>query len=267
MLSVIIPAYNEGHHIHDNLLEINDELRTFCDSFEIIFVNDGSTDHTLVEAKRAAEKTDNIKIISYTENQGKGNATIEGYKAASKGFISILDADLDIPPKQIEPLLKMISETGADFVIQSKRHPHSCVKGFPIKRRFLSRSYNLLIKLLFNLPVSDTQVGVKLYRKDVVNTIMPKLLVKRYAADVEQIVLAHKHGYKIEECPVQIDFDPAGDRMRLKDILNIAVDTAAIYYRLNILRYYDSDEIAGQCHIEEKGIAGQNIIPEQEGII
>jgi len=68
---------------------------------------------------------------------------------------------------------------------------------------------------------------------------MPKLLVKRYAADVEQIVLAHKHGYKIEECPVQIDFDPAGDRMKLKDILNIVVDTASIYYRLNILRYYD----------------------------
>ncbi|WP_445475527.1 glycosyltransferase [Methanococcoides methylutens] len=263
MLSVIIPAYNEGHHICNNLLKINEELKIFCNSFEIIFVNDGSTDCTLEEAKKAAEQADTIRIVSYSKNQGKGHAIIEGYKAASKGLISILDADLDIHPRQIKPLLDKASETDADFVIQSKRHPDSNVKGFPLKRRFLSRSYNLTIKMLFDLPVSDTQVGVKLYRKHVVDTIMPMLSVKRYAADVEQLVIAHKHGYRIEECPVHIDFDPSGDRMKLNDILNIAKDTASIYYKLNFLDYYDLDKVAVQYAIEEKSIAEQNLIPER----
>ncbi|WP_135611783.1 glycosyltransferase [Methanococcoides sp. AM1] len=239
MLSVIIPAYNEGHHICNNLLKIHNELKIFCNSFEIIFVNDGSSDNTLEEAIKAAEKADNIKIISYSKNQGKGHAIVEGYKAASKGLISVLDADLDISPKQIKPLLEKVAETGADFVVQSKRHPDSIVKGFPVKRRFLSRSYNMAIKMLFDLPVSDTQVGVKIYSKDVVDTIMPMLSVKRYAADVEQLVIAHKHGYKIEECPVHIDFDPSGDRMTFDDILNIAKDTASIYYKLNFIGHYN----------------------------
>lgn len=146
-------------------------MKTFCNDFEIIFVNDGSTDNTLEEAKKAAEKTDNIRIVSYSENQGKGHAIIEGYKAASKGLISILDADLDTPPKPIKPLLDKVSESGADLISQSKRHLDSNVKGFPYKRRFFSRSYNLVIKMFFDLPVSDTQVGVKLYRKDVVDIL------------------------------------------------------------------------------------------------
>ncbi|MEL4304545.1 glycosyltransferase [Methanococcoides sp. LMO-2] len=254
MLSIIIPAYNEGHHICNNLLQINEELRSFCNSFEIIFVNDGSSDNTLEEAKRAAEQAGNIRIVSYAKNEGKGHAIVEGYKAASKGLISVLDADLDIHPKQIKPLMEKAAETGADFVIQSKRHPDSIVNGFPVKRRFLSRSYNMVIKTLFDLPVSDTQVGVKLYNKDVVDTMIPKLSVKRYAADVEQLVIAHKHGFKIEECPVHIDFDPSGDRMKFSDILSIAKDTASIYYKLNFIGYYhpDNKKAAAQYPIEEK---------------
>lgn len=238
-LSIIVPAYNEAHHIRNNLLLIHSELSRFCSDYEIILVDDGSDDATMYEAKMAASEVGGITVVGYTNNGGKGNALRYGFKYTSKEFVTFFDGDLDIPPHQIEQLLNAITESNADVVIQSKRHPLSIVNGFPLKRRFLSRSYSLLVKILFNLPVSDTQVGIKIYRRDVLEKIMSKLLVKRYASDVEQLVLAHKHGCNIVECPVRIDFEPSGDRMRLKDIFHIAQDTAAIYYRLNILKYHD----------------------------
>ena len=239
MLSVIIPAYNEGDNIYNNLLEISSELNRFCKDYEIIFVDDGSNDSTALEAKHAAEVIGNIEIVTYTKNGGKGHAIQEGFKRSSKELITFLDADLDIPPQQIKPLLEKICETNADVAIQSKRHKDSVVNGFPLKRWYLSKSYNLLVKQMFNLPVSDTQVGIKLFKREVLEEIMPKLLVKRYASDVEQLLLAHKYGFKIVECPVRINYNQAGDSMGMKDVLNIGWDTAAIYYRAHILKYYD----------------------------
>ncbi len=240
MLSVIVPAYNEANHIYKNLLSIRDELETFCNDFEIIFVDDGSSDSTASEARKAAEQINNIEVVTYIKNGGKGHAIKEGFKKSSKELITFLDGDLDIPPKQIKQLLNKINETGADVVVQSKRHRDSIVNGFPLRRQYLSKSYNLMVKQLFHLPVSDTQVGIKLFRRKVLETIMPKLLVKRYAADVEQILLAHKYGYKIVECPVQINFNQAGDCIGMKDIYNIGWDTVAVYYRANVLKYYDN---------------------------
>ena len=242
MLSIIIPTYNEGHHIFDNLLAIHHELNKFCDEFEIIIVNDGSSDSTMSEAVKASNQIETIKVVSYIKNNGKGHALKVGFNNSTKNLVTFLDGDLDIPPRQIEPLLNTYYETDADVVIQSKRHPDSVVNGFPPRRQFLSRSYNFMTKLLFNLPVSDTQVGIKLYRREVLDAIMPKLLVNRFATDLEQLVLAHEYGFKIAECPVHIDFNPDEDRIGLKDIFHIGWDTTAVYYRLNILKYYDKVE-------------------------
>lgn len=211
----------------------------FCDNFEIIFVDDGSDDTTAFEARRAADKVRNIEVITYTKNGGKGHALKEGFKQSSGDLITFFDGDLDIPTQQIEILLNKIKETGSDVVIQSKRHKNSVVNGFPRRRQYLSRSYNMIVRQMFRLPVSDTQVGIKLFKRKVLEKIMPKLLVKRYAADVEQLVLAHKYGFKIAECPVQINYDKTGDNIGIQDIYNIGYDTAAVYYRAYILNYYE----------------------------
>ncbi len=239
MLSVVIPAYNEGHHIYNNLLRVHNQLEESRCEHEIIVVNDGSRDSTAEEAKKALEEVDVIKLVSYSKNMGKGYAIIEGIKNSSQELVTFLDGDLDIPPGQIKLLIDKLYETGADVVIQSKRHKKSIIEGYTFKRKFLSLSYNLIVRMLFNLPVSDTQVGLKLYRREVIDKILPKLLVKRYAADLEQLVLIRKYGYKIAECPVHIRYKPNGDTIGIRDIARIAWDTAAIYYRLNITKYYD----------------------------
>lgn len=247
-VSLIVPAYEEGHHIYDNLIEINKNIFDFCEDYEIIVVDDGSSDSTADEAKRAAEECKNITVISCRENGGKGKAVRIGFKNASKDLITYIDADLDIPPRQIECLFQTMLESSADVVIQSKRHPESVVNGFPLKRRILSNGYILLAKKLFRLPVSDTQVGIKLYKREVLEKIEPKLMVNRYAFDIEQLVLAHRHKYAISESPVHIEFKAEGDNMRIKDIFHIARDTLSVFYRLNISKEYDSDDIDHHQH-------------------
>jgi glycosyltransferase involved in cell wall biosynthesis len=254
MLSVIVPAYEEGHHIYRNLLRIHEELCTFCPDHEIIVVDDGSKDSTLSESRRAASEISKIKVVSSGVNMGKGNAIRLGFTHATKGLVTFIDGDLDIPPVQLKLLLDVFHKTYADVVIQSKHHPGSQVSGFPLKRQILSRSYSSLIKILYGLPVSDTQVGIKLFRREVLERVMPKMLVKRYAFDVEQLVLAHKYNFRIVECPVHIDFKPEGDNMKLKDIVKIAIDTAAIFYRLNILNYYDQGESVGRPVLEDRKV-------------
>lgn len=240
MLSIIVPAYNEAHHIYHNLLRISEKVETVCGSYEIILVDDGSTDNTHDEALRAVEENSNIRPHRLEPNRGKGYAIKEGFRKSRKELVTFIDADLDIPPEQLQVLLDTFEKTKADVIIQSKRHPESIVNNFPLKRRILSRGYNQMLRILFQLPVTDTQVGIKLYRREVLEQIMPKLLVKRYAADVEQLLLAYKHGYTIAETPAHIEYKPAGDTIRAKDVFNIAWDTAAIFYRLKLKRYYDN---------------------------
>ena len=122
-------------------------------------------------------------------------------------------------------------------MIGSKRDPESKVD-YPLTRRALSWCYQLMIKLLFNLNVRDTQAGLKLFKRDVLEDILPRVLVKRYAFDLELLVNANHRGYKIVEAPVEINFHFTSG-INILDIWHIFVDTMAIFYRLRILKYYD----------------------------
>jgi glycosyltransferase involved in cell wall biosynthesis len=235
-----VPAYNEGHHIYENLHNISQKVEEIGKSYEIILIDDGSIDNTHTAALRAADENSNIKPYRIEPNRGKGHAIKEGFRKSTKNLITFIDADLDIPPEQLQVLIETFEKTNADVIIQSKRHPESIVNNFPLKRQILSRGYNQMLKTLFQLPVTDTQVGIKLYKREVLEQIMPKLLVKRYAADVEQLLLAYKHGYTIAETPAHINYKPNGDVIGPKDIFHIAWDTAAIFYRFKIKRYYDN---------------------------
>jgi hypothetical protein len=125
-----------------------------------------------------------------------------------------------------------------DIVVGSKRHPQSHVS-YPWFRRLQSLVYQLVIRILFNLNVSDTQTGHKLLRRDVVTDVVPLLAVKRFAFDLELLVVAHKLGYrKIAEAPIELSYQ-FDSTVSPRTVLEILWDTAAIFYRLRITRYYD----------------------------
>ena len=247
-LSVVIPAYNEEKRIKDTLTETCATFDSFPISYEIIVVNDGSTDGTFEEASTIAEKRNNVKVVHYTQNGGKGNAVRYGCKFVTGNFVTFLDADLELHPKQLKAFFESMKKYNVDIVVGSKRHTLSKVN-YPYHRKILSWFYHLLIKMIFNLPVNDTQVGLKLFKREVIDTVIPKMLVKRYAYDVELLVIAKRMGFKMVEAPIELNFKRKIGRVRLTDIRKIANDTAAIFYRMYILKYYDQKHEQNQIMI------------------
>ncbi len=167
-LTVVMPAFNEAERIYRNLIETADQIEKFLDDYRILAVNDGSTDNTKSEIKRAMGRNPKIGMISYTHNRGKGYAVRRGLAAARSEYAAFLDSDLELPPYLLENLLKIAEDDGADVVIGSKMHPESKIE-YPFFRKVMSFGYYFYLKLLFGMKIHDTQTGIKLLdRKSVV---------------------------------------------------------------------------------------------------
>lgn len=234
-LSVIVPAYREGKHIAQNLRQLISELDRLGTSYEVIVVSDGNTDDTVLEAESVVST--NIKVVQYNVNMGKGYALRCGVSRSSGELITFIDADMELDPRYIKGFIAVMESFDCDAVVGSKRHPMSNVQ-YPPARRVQSLMYQLLIRVLFQVKVRDTQTGLKLFRRPVLEEVVPLLAIKRFAFDLELLVVARQLGYKkVMEAPVDLSykFDSTVDP---KEAWRILWDTAAIFYRLRLLRFY-----------------------------
>lgn len=238
-LSVVVPGFNEESIIYSNLLEIEREIGKIAEDFEILFVDDGSTDNTVTEAKRAADENRHIKVLGYRDNAGKGFALKTGVAEATGDYIAFVDADLDLHPSQLSRFFIVMQDEQADAVIGSKQHPESELD-YPKSRRFVSKCYAGILFLLFRLKVKDTQTGMKLFVADKLKPIMSTILVKRFAFDIEVLALFHYAGYKIAEAPIKLEFrrEESWGRIKFKDMFGAMWDTLAVFYRMYIRKYY-----------------------------
>jgi glycosyltransferase involved in cell wall biosynthesis len=237
-LSVIVPIYNEGPALRGNLQHISEYLSRSFPEHEIIGVDDGSTDETPKVLQECEREVPRLRFLRSPENRGKGMAVRLGIDRARGTWVALVDADLELPIEMLEEFFRVQRATGAQVVVGSKRHPASQVE-YPRLRWFLSRAYGRLLRVLFELPVSDTQVGFKLLHRPTVQSLSPALLVKRFAFDVELIVLLHRAQARFAEAPVRLHFSrPGGGRVRLPTVLNIVRETAGIWFRLYITGFY-----------------------------
>jgi glycosyltransferase involved in cell wall biosynthesis len=236
-LSVLMPAYNEGGEIVENLLRVRDVVRE-TGNFEIVVVDDGSTDNTASELERARSLIPELKAVILKKNVGKGHALKTGFESTTGDLVFFLDADLDLPPEQMEVLWATMCRENSEVVIGSKRHPQSA-NDYPIQRRIMSAAYFFLVKIMFGLPIHDTQTGIKLFRREVLAKCFPKMLVKSFAYDLELLMLAHHYGYVIAEAPVVVKFHYKLGGIGVQSAWDIWWDTMALFYRLRILKYYD----------------------------
>lgn len=236
-LSIIIPAYKEERSIFNTLSRIAEVHDKLPYQYEIIVVVDGSPDKTFDEAKRFISS--HVRVFEYHSNQGKGHALKYGVEKAEGDIVTFTDAGGDFNPEQFDRYVKLMELFNADIVIGSKRHPASQVN-YPLIRRIYSRGYQLLVRFLFGLRVTDTQTGLKFFRKEVAKAIFPRALVKQYAIDLELLVIAWQFGFRrIFEAPVELDFNAVtAGAANLRAIQKMFRDTLAVFYRAKILNYY-----------------------------
>jgi glycosyltransferase involved in cell wall biosynthesis len=237
LLSVVVPVYNQAGTIAENVRTIRERVeRELGGQLELIVVSDGSIDRS--EERLLEDASDVARVIHYDRNLGKGFAVKAGALAASGQYISYVDSDLDLDPAAIPAFVDTAQRDGLDFVIGSKRHPDSVVH-YPVARRVSSWLYQQLVRLLFRLDVRDTQVGLKVFRREVADEVMPLLLVKRYAFDLELLAVARALGFdRLREMPITLRYRFTGSGVRSIAVIFALVDTAAIFYRLRVLRYY-----------------------------
>lgn len=241
LFSLIIPVYKQEKTIKHDIEEVLSILSETHTNFEIIPVIDGALDRSFSEAKKVADPR--VRPVGYQTNHGKGYAVRYGFSQARGDFIGFKDAGPDLKARALPVMLAQFEFQQADIVIGSKRHPDSKGK-YPFIRKILSWGYQKFTKLLFGLDVTDTQVGMKIYKRKVLEDVLPRLLVKKFAFDIEILAVAYHLGYrKIYEAPVEIDlFSGVSSISWVKMfpvISNMLKDTLAVFYRLQILRYYD----------------------------
>jgi glycosyltransferase involved in cell wall biosynthesis len=231
-LSFVVPAYNEEEVIESALLTLETIVKPKNLQYEIVVVNDGSNDKTLIKARNYASKNGHVRVVSYSTNLGKGHAVKTGFMKATGDIIILVDGDMDINLGQVSRYIKALEH--ADLVIATKWHPDSIVS-IPTTRRILSHSFNVLVRILTGANLKDTQAGLKVMKKSVFENIFPRLCVKRYAFDVELLAVAKLFGLKVAEMPVKINMDAS---FNLRDICRMLVDLLGITYRLRVLHWY-----------------------------
>ena len=235
-LTLVVPYYNPGPRFRPNLERIHAALAASGCSYEVIAVSDGSTDGS--EAVSQSFAGENMRSVVLTRNRGKGQALRTGLSLGCGRYLGFIDADGDLDPELLSSFLDLMRSDEPDIVLGSKRHPLSIVD-YPPMRRVYSWTYQQLIRLLFRLSVRDTQTGLKLIRREVVANVLPRMLEKRFAFDLEMLVVARRIGYrKFVEAPVRIN-ERFSSTISPRTVLKMLIDTAAIFYRLRFLQYYD----------------------------
>ena len=202
-LSVIVPAYKEAATIAEALERLISVLNGLNRSYEVIVVSDGNTDGTAAIAQRL--NLPRVTVLHYAQNQGKGYALRHGVANAMGTLVAFIDADLDIHPEGIGRFLEILESRRVDAVVASKIHPDSLVN-YPTFRRLQSKVFRLLVEVLFRLDISDTQTGLKLFRKELLDTCLPLVTTSGFAFDLELLVLANDAQFKIVEGPLQLDY-------------------------------------------------------------
>ena len=236
-LSVVMPAYNESGVITESIERLVAELDQYCENYEIIAVNDGSSDDTKQKIIDLKKRQPKLKLVSYKKNRGKGHAIKRGLLAADGDIVVLIDADLDIHPCQIRGyLIELLQAREKDKTVAgaigSKLHKYSNVK-FPAKRRIMSYGYYLILKALFRLDTKDTNTGLKVYDNSVIKDLAPELIIKGYAYDIELLSMIYSKNRRVISLPIQCEYtrtDTSG-RIRIGHVFKVFNETITVFRR------------------------------------
>ena len=234
-VSIIIPVYNEQERIAATLYTVKDHMESSKLRFEIVVVDDGSSDMTAEIVKFVDLYGSEIKsqqlgyLDENVKNIGKGYSIAKGMLRAKGSVAVFTDADSATPITEISKLLNKLDE-GYDVVIGSRNHPQSIVDGRSPLRKVLSKSFNMIARILGLLNVRDSQCGFKAYRRDVAHEVARLQKTYGFCFDVEHLHIARKLGYRVTEVPVKWSHAEGSTMSLFSDSLLMAIDLLKIRF-------------------------------------
>lgn len=232
-ISIIIPCYNLENIVKTTVKNILENLEKFSDSFEILIVNDGSTDNTLEVIQDIKNNHECIHVITYSQNKGKGYAVKTGILQSIGSYIVFIDGDLDITSDAIQNYIEELNNF--DLVIGSKSLQSSEIE-IRQSRKILSDIFSSIVKFLTGLKIQDTQVGFKVGNGEDLRKIFKIMNIDGFAFDVELLVIATKLNLRIKEMPVKLKIMKS---FRFNSAVQMFYDVLKITYNYKILHKFD----------------------------
>lgn len=244
-ITIIIPAHNEEKRLPTNLLRIIEYCTSQYWDYEVIIVEDGSTDGTVNVINDLASKDNRIRLISNKERLGKGRAIKHGVYAAEKKYVAYMDADLSADPSELKRLLPFIDEF--DIVVGSR-----ILRGElppinrPFLRSFLSHCYSKLFRTMFRtVLVYDPQCGLKLFKSRAAHDLLSQIETNGFAFDCELLVNAPSLGLTTKEVPIIWEHCYGSKVSLLHEIMEMGKDLLSVWYRHKVLKLNDEDVYPG----------------------
>lgn len=235
--SIVIPAYNESARIPATLRAVVACIRENRWPAEVIVVNDGSTDSTAQLVRDFALHSPEVRLLENPGNRGKGYSVRAGFLQAQGDVVMFTDSDLSAPIEEAERLFAAIAG-GADISIGSRwlesgRQTHRQ----PFYRQFFGRCFNLVCRMVMNLPFADTQCGFKAFTHKAAQTVFQLQTIERWGFDPEILFIAIKRGFKIVEVPVSWAHDERSRMSYLRDGLQMLKELAIVRWNALTGRY------------------------------
>lgn len=248
-ISIVVPAYNCKEAIAKTVLELDAELSQISRDYEILVIIDGK-DYEIFELVNNI-KNYHIRIYHYEMNRGKGFAVKLGLEESTGDLLGFIDGGGDIHPSALKEAYEILSSGEVKIVCGSKVHPESNVLNYSYIRKIFTFVYNRLVRILLGIDYKDTQTGLKLFTRDMVEDVLPKLVINKFAFDAELLAVADLYGYKKHiDVPIKIMFKGKSNAATLKSIIMMFVDTLNIAYRMRVRRYYNTRALSKKNYRE-----------------
>ena len=223
-ISIVIPAFNEERRLPPTLIDIIDFLDARGDSYEVIVVNDGSSDTTSAVVGKIQKLSHHIKLLEQPKNMGKGAAVKRGVLAATGAHILMADADGATPIPELMRLERALSQ-GADLAVGSRAlHSKETKIKTSLHRKLMGRVFNGIVNLLLVPDIADTQCGFKLFTNRAGKFLFNRLRSERFSFDVELLFIAERSGMKIAEVPINWHNIPESKISLFKDSAMMFLD-------------------------------------------
>ena len=226
-LSIIIPAHNEESRLPRTLERIFDFLKDQSYSYEVLIIENGSSDRTLALSQVFAIHHPNL-IVHQEQQPGKGNAVRRGMLMAKGQYRFICDADLSMPIEEIQKFIPP-ALTNFDVAIGSREAPGAIRYNEPSYRHLGGRAINLAIRFLILPGLNDTQCGFKCFSAEAAQKIFSQQTLMGWSFDIENLYIARRKKLKIEEIPIQWYYDPDSKVSAIRDALQMLSDIFRIH--------------------------------------